>query len=360
MQRRLVHPPRALRVEDDEVGVGAQGEAALLRPQAQTPRGVLAQKLRQASDREATLDHRFVKHEREEELECGDAGLGVEYRQAFLAIPGPADVVGRHIGDGAARQQAPQRLQLGGGTQRRVDLHAGALAAHLAFVHQQVVKAGLRGDVGAVAARSLDQRERPLQGRVDDVGPGAGRKRELECASDRLGFGYRRAALRMRGGVGATIRHQAGAQAPHDVVVLCVKGDERPSGVDALHREIQLTVRDAGEAHRVCLEGRHFETAGAGADQLLDLVEAAGLGDGRPQGDVGDGLAIHGRRLLDEGADVGDRGRVVVRHVDDGRDSARRRRRGGAREAFGRLAARVHVGVDHSRQNQAAAGVDAF
>src|SRR5207245_6729946 len=85
----------------------------------------------------------------------------------------------------------------------------------------------------------------------------------------------------------ATIGRQSRAESTHDVVYHGVKSDERSSRVDALHGEIQLTVWDARETHRVRLEGRHLETAGAGAHELFDLVEAAGLGDGRPQRHIG-------------------------------------------------------------------------
>src|SRR5262249_26831845 len=121
--------------------------------------------------RQSTAVHSLVEQQRKEELQAGHARRRREDRPDVLMVTAPSDVVGCDEVDAARPQQIPQSLDLLARAKRRIDLGSGALASQLLRVEEQVVKTGLGGGIDSVPASTLDQRERPVRGRVNDVNP---------------------------------------------------------------------------------------------------------------------------------------------------------------------------------------------
>ena len=143
-----------------------------------------------------------------------------------------------------------------------------------------------------------DEREAALHRDVAEVGSAAGRQAELERAPDGLGLRHGRPGIGVRHRIDASLRLEHLREAPHDVVVLGVEADERPDLRADLHRQQELAVGHAREAHGVGLERRDLEGRRAGVVQRRDLVETAAGLDRRVQRDVDDGLGLDVRDLL--------------------------------------------------------------
>ena len=121
---------------------------------------------------------------------------------------------------------------------------------------------------------------------------------ELQRAADRLALGHRRAGVGVRHRVAAALGGQLLGQAPHDVVVLGVEADERAEPRADRHRQQQLAVGHAREAHGVGLERRDLEGRGARRVQRRDLVQSAARRDRGVERDVHERLGLDVRDLL--------------------------------------------------------------
>ena len=92
---------------------------------------------------------------------------------AVLVLVRVRGVVGGDDVDGAVGQAGAQRLDVGGGAQRRVDLVDRVVGRGQLVGEQQVVRGDLGGDVPAARLGPADDLDRAGRGDVADVQPGA-------------------------------------------------------------------------------------------------------------------------------------------------------------------------------------------
>jgi hypothetical protein len=263
-------------------------------------------------------------------------------------------VVGRQHVEVAVGQRGPERGGVLRGAQRGRHGEARRVRAGVApVVEDQVVRAALGGDVGAVGEAAHDLRERRAAGDMDDVRRRAGQRRQHEEAVHGLRLELRRSRDRMPGEIAVAAGQELLDDRQQGQAVLAVRGgqhalarrlaqhavDDAVVGLDAelVVREPQLHARDAevGERAQVAVAVR------------LRLPHHAVQADvaARPRQLVGDRpLRRGGRRLA----------RLGVHEAEDRGGAAEQRRR---RVGLDRPQ-RVRVHVDAARQHEAAARVD--
>src|SRR5262249_1721706 len=106
----LVDPPRRLGIEQHQIGVGAEPDRSLLRPEAQPPRRTLAEDLHEPGKRKAAADDPLAEQQRQRQLEAGNTRLRLEDVAGTLALGLPGDVVRGHEVDPAGGQETPESL----------------------------------------------------------------------------------------------------------------------------------------------------------------------------------------------------------------------------------------------------------
>ena len=342
---RRVDDPGALGIEDEQIGVGAGLDPALSRPQAEPPRGALADEPGDRARAERVVDQRH------DQLEPGGAGGEREDVRAALALERPADVVGGDDVDPAQAERA--------GPQRRVDLRLAAATGELRLVEQEVVRAALGADIDALRAGREHERHPARRREMADVEPHAGLMRELEAARDGLVLGDRRSRARVSEGVAAVAGGALGVDpGADDVIVLGVHAGKAAGRRDPRECRQQLAVGDPREALGVRLEGRQLERRGAGLDERGDVLDRAARRHRRPQRDVDAGLALDRGGLGRERLRRLDRAVGVIGHVDDRRDAAGGGGGRAAIDALLRRAAGVDVDVDRARQHEGVAEIE--
>ena len=83
-------------------------------------------------------------------------------------------MVGDDDVDGAVGDRGPQRLAVGGATDRRAALEERRAVVDVLGAEAEVVRTGLDGDPDALGLRGRDPRQRLGRGEVEDVGSGPG------------------------------------------------------------------------------------------------------------------------------------------------------------------------------------------
>ena len=152
-------------------------------------------------------------------------------------------VIGGHGVDGAVGQARPQRLDVGVGPQRRIDLVDRVVGRHLRLGEQQVMGRHLRGHVPALRLRPANQLHRAGRGHVTDVQPRTHVGREQHVpGDDRLLRDRRPPRQPEDAGELALVHLGALGQAR----LLCVLGHHPVERLDVLQRTAhQNRVRDA-------------------------------------------------------------------------------------------------------------------
>src|SRR5262249_43162468 len=110
---------------DGEIGIGAKGDRALARMEAEMAGGGLGQPAGGLPDREAALVDGGGEEQREQGGDAGRAGGACEDVLVVLARERPGAVIGGNEGDEAGAKPSPDRLPLVGAN-RRVHLPPGA------------------------------------------------------------------------------------------------------------------------------------------------------------------------------------------------------------------------------------------
>ena len=141
LRRCGVHRVTGLGVDEDEVGGGADLDAPGRGPASPAMRaGAVGHAVGEAGEVEgAGADHRVV--------DDGEGGLEPEHAEGrvdegvLLVVTRVRCVVGRDGVDGAVGERGPQRLDVLGRAQRRVDLEGRVVAAEPVLGEEQVVRA---------------------------------------------------------------------------------------------------------------------------------------------------------------------------------------------------------------------------
>jgi hypothetical protein len=192
-----------LRVEHDDVGVGADGERSLSRVEAEELRRVRAEELDHPVQRDAALAHAEVVDHLQPVLETGatvrDLAEVVDAR-VLLALEEVGAMVGRDRLQQIRAHRVPEhvlvRLRAG---RRRVDVLRPfeVRLVEERLVDEEVLRARLAPDVPTLLARECDRLRRLRARHVDDVERSAGDAGELDGAVRRLALELGRTRQRM-------------------------------------------------------------------------------------------------------------------------------------------------------------------
>jgi hypothetical protein len=314
-----------LRVEDDDVGVGADGERALPRIEAEQLRGIRRQELDHAVERDPSRSRAELVDHLQSVLEAGPAVRDlreVVLAECLLAVPEECAVVCGDRRQRVGANRVPENVLVLLRPWRRGVHVLGAFEVRSleeAVVDEEVLRARLAPHIPALLARELDRLDGLLAGDVYDVERSAGDARELDRPVRRLALRLRRARQRVPVRLGVPFGQRLLHEHVDRVAVLRVHHDERPGFRRDLHRLEERLVVD----HERALV-RHEQFVGRDAllgqrRELLERPALAEVGDGHVVAHVDHLLAV---RLA---APLVDRvGKRRARRLDDEVDVARR------------------------------------
>src|SRR4051812_46049713 len=165
---------RPFRVDDGEVGVGADRERSLVRPQTEQLRRGGRDQRYEAAQAQPSGSHAFREEHPDETLDIRDApGHAREVERGIrLLLERPGRVVGGVRLDLSVRDRPPQRLLVLRPTQRRPGDELARLAAGQAvapLVEEEVDRPGLDVDLRTAPARAPHRLERLQRGQVNEV-----------------------------------------------------------------------------------------------------------------------------------------------------------------------------------------------
>ena len=302
---------------------------------------------------EAGVDHRLL-HDRQRGLQAEHAEGG-RCPLAVLVLVGVRGVVGGDDVDRPVGQPGAQRGAVCGGAQRRVDLEDRVVGLGELVSEQQVVRAGLRGDVDALALGVAHDLDRPGRGDVAHVQARAhvGGKQAV-AGDDRLLGDGRPPGQPEAAGELALVHLGALGQAR----LLGVLGDDAVERLDVLQRASHQD--RVADALAVVGEDPHPGGGVCHRAQLGELLALEADGDGADGVDVAvAGLPAQPPDLLDDARGVGDR--LGVGHRVDGGEAAHRGGLGAGLDGLGVLAtglAQVGVQVDEAGEGHETGAVD--
>ena len=245
------------------------------------------------------------------------------------------------------------------GADRRAHLHARAEPRRVTGgIEMEIVDAHFARRPDALVAIARDEIIAGRMRDVDDMDMGAGHAAELEemrrCGEFRGDRPARLVPFRR----GAPRGLQRGDAGPHDFLVLVVEADGQPRLDRRLQDRQRLVGRQARKAHGMALDAGDLEGADAGPGEIRHMARALPRRHRRIEGDVAMRQRLDGLHLGLEPHQRVQRVRVVIGHVDHGRDAAGQRRaagRGETRQAT--IAGRMRLAVDEAGKEQRVAEI---
>lgn len=290
------HDLLGVRVVDDDVGVGARRDGALLRVQAEHPGRGGAGDLDPAAARDVPVDDGLVEqvHAVLDAREAVGDLREVAPAELLLAHEAEGAVVGRHDLEVVGAQAPPQGGLVLLGPKGRAAHVLRAFEVRFREVvgrQEQVLRAGLAEDVQALVTRPCDLGDRLLRRDVHDVQRSARDLGELDGAVGCLGLQERLAHLAVEARVGLAARQRLFHEDVDRDAVLRVHHDQAAVLGGALHGAQDLAVvavEDAGVGHEL-LEG-----GDALLDQQVHLLERllVDVGDDHVEGVVDGAVAV--------------------------------------------------------------------
>lgn len=344
-----VDGPFDVGVDDGHVGRGADAEGAAVDFQEFGRAG------RQGADQSRPVEDfgldQGLDEEREGRFQADDAHRGVDEAE-FLVVVAVGGVVGDEAVDRAVAQAGEAGVDIGAGAEGRIHLEIRVVGRACVLGQEQVMRADLGGDAGAVALGPADQLDRAGGADVGDVVAAGGLARETDVAlgHDFLGRGGDAGEAEAGGGDAGV--HDAAAGEGLVLAMLDEEGVEHGGVLHGAEADAGL-----GDAVAIVADGH-----GAGAEHEADLGElfaGAALGDGADGVDLAGGGAGLAADEFDLG--VGVEGGGGVGHAGDGREAAGDRGGTAGLDGFALLLAglaEVDVHVDEAGGEDFVGGVD--
>ncbi len=356
-------------VDEDQVGVAADGDHALARVEPEQPGGRLGGELHELLDGEPVLRDPLGEQHVHPRLDAVvAAGHVVDHEAGQLGRARDGEVVGGHGVQVAEGDGRPERVLVGGRFQRRVVVVERAVGLGVVLAGEgQVVVQHLAEDRHPPRARLRDGRGPGLRRHVHDVERAPAALGEQDHPPDRRLLGQRRPG---EGDVAARLAafgvEPAGVEVD-DAVVLGVHHHHAARPLGRVHHAPDHAVVGEQVPRRRALgeRGEHLERGDPAADHLGQLAHR-GVGDVLRQHEVE--RVVDVRLLVAELLDLR-AGRLhraarpgLEPEVDEGRGAAVRRRPRPVERRLGphRLGdpeVEVHVRVDAAGHHELAAGV---